>query len=79
MKNWRVEQTAGGKRLAEVKIQRGISQAYALSPSLFVIAMMSLNYTIRKRTGGYKLSRHHKKAEAKEKKNEKKNTSETKL
>ena len=32
MKDWRVELTAGGKSLAETKIQRGIFQGDALSP-----------------------------------------------
>ena len=39
MKNWRVELKAGGKSLAETKIQRGIFQGDALSPLLFIIAM----------------------------------------
>ena len=42
MKTWRVELTAGGRRLAEAKIQRGIFQGDALSPLLFIIAMMPL-------------------------------------
>ena len=38
MKTWRVELTAGGRILAESKIQRGIFQGDALSSLLFVIA-----------------------------------------
>ena len=57
MKTWRVESTAGGRSLAETKIQRGIFQGDALSPLLFIIAMMSLNHILRKCTVGYKLSR----------------------
>ena len=57
MKNWRVELTAGGKSLAETKIQRGIFQGDALSPLLFIITMMPLNHILRKCTTGYKLSR----------------------
>ena len=57
MKNWRVELTAGGKSLAETKIQRGIFQGDELSPLLFIIAMMTLNHILRKCTAGYKLSR----------------------
>ena len=57
MKNWRVELTSGGKSLPETKIQRGIFQGYALSPPLFIIAMMPLNHILRKCTAGYKLSR----------------------
>ena len=40
MKNWKVELTAGGKTLAEVKIKRGIFQRDALTPLLFARAMM---------------------------------------
>ena len=57
MKTWRVELTAGGRRLAEAKIQRGIFQGDVLSPLLFIIAMMPLNHILRKCTAGYKLSR----------------------
>ena len=54
-KTWRVELTAEGKSLAEAKIQRGIFQGGALSPLLFITAMMSLNHQLRKCTAGYKL------------------------
>ena len=57
MKNWIVELTAEGKSLAETKIQRGIFQGDALSPLLFIIAMMPLNHILRKCTAGDKLSR----------------------
>ena len=57
MKNWRVELTTGGKSLAEKKIQRGIFQGDALSPLLFIIAMIPLNHILRKCTAGYKLRR----------------------
>ena len=57
MQTWRVELTAGGKSLTEVKIQRGIFQGFALSPLLFVIAMMPLNHILRKYTAGYNLSK----------------------
>ena len=54
MKTWRVELTGGGKNLAEAKLQRGIFQEEALSPLLFIIAMMPLNHILRKCTAGYK-------------------------
>ena len=54
---WRVELTAGGRSIAETKIQRGIFQRDARSPLLFIIVMMPLNYILRKCTAGYKLSR----------------------
>ena len=57
MKNWRVELTAGGRSLAETKIQRDIFQGDALSPLLFISVMMPLNHILRKCTAGYKLSR----------------------
>ena len=57
MKTWRVKLTAGWKSLAEVNIQRGIFQEDALSPLLFVITMMLLNYFLRKCTAGYKHSK----------------------
>ena len=57
MQTWRVELTAEGKSLAEVKIQKGIFQGVALSPLLFVIVMMPLNHIFSKCTAGYKLSK----------------------
>ena len=55
MQTWRVELTAGGRSFAETKIQRGILQGDALSPLLFIIAIM--NHVLRKCAAGYKLSR----------------------
>ena len=57
MKTWKVELPAGGKSLAEAKFQRGIFQGDALSPLLFVIAMIPLNHILRKFTDRYKLSK----------------------
>ena len=51
------ELIAGGRRLAEAKIQRCIFQGDALSPLLFINAMMTLNHTFRKCTTGYKVSK----------------------
>ena len=53
--NWRVDFKAGGKSLAEVKIQSGMFQGNALWLLQFVIATMLLNQILRKCTGGYKL------------------------
>ena len=55
MENWRVELTAGGKTIAEMKIQRGIFQGDALSPLLNTIAMTPPSHILRKSTSGYKL------------------------
>ena len=55
MQNWGLELTAGGKSLTAVKILREIFQEDALSPLLFVIAMMPLDHILRKGTGIYKL------------------------
>ena len=57
MKTWRVELTEGGRSIAETQIQRGIFQGDALSPLLFIIAMMPLNHILRKCAVGHKLSR----------------------
>ena len=56
MQTWRVELIAG-QSLAEVMIQKGIFQGDSPSLFLFVIAMMPLNYILRKCTAGYKLSK----------------------
>ena len=57
IQTWRVELTAGGRSLAETKIQRGIFQGDDLSPLQFIIAMMSLKPIHIKCTAGYKVSR----------------------
>ena len=57
MKTWRVELTGGGRSLAETKIQSGIFQGDALSPLIFMTAIVPLNHVLRKCTAGYKLSR----------------------
>ena len=57
MKTRRVKLIAGGRQLSEANIQRMIFQGDALSPLLFIIAMMPLNHLLRKCTAGYKLSK----------------------
>ena len=52
MKTLRVKLTAEGKCLAEAKIQRGILQGYALSPLIFITAMMLLNHILKNCTAG---------------------------
>ena len=56
MGTWRVELTAVGKSLSEVKIQRGIFQGDVSSPLLFVM-MMPLSHILGKCTAGHKLSK----------------------
>ena len=57
METWGGKLIAGGRSLAEAKIQWGIFQGDALIPLLFVIAVMPLNHIYGKCTGGYKLSK----------------------
>ena len=47
MKTWRVELTAGVRRLAEAKFQKGIFQEDARSPLLLLIVMMPLNQVLK--------------------------------
>ena len=44
MRTWRVQLTAGGRNLAQAKIQRNIFQGDALSTLLLIIAMMQINH-----------------------------------
>ena len=53
MKSWRVERTCGSKTLREVPIKRGILQGDALSPLLFVIALIPLTHILRTANPGY--------------------------
>ena len=57
MKTWRVELTARGKSFVETKIWRGIFLGDTLSPLLFIIAMIPLNYFLRKYTGRSRIAR----------------------
>ena len=56
-KTRRVDLTAGGRSIAETKIQRGIFQGDAQSPLLFIIAMIPPNNILRKYAAGYTLSK----------------------
>ena len=56
-KTWRMELTAGGKSLAEEKIQRGIFQGDTLSLLLFIIALIPLKNILRKFATGYKFTK----------------------
>ena len=53
METWRVELTAGGRSLAETKIERAIFRWDTLSPLLFIIVMMPLKHILRKCTAVY--------------------------
>ena len=64
MKIWRVELTAGGKSLAEAKIQRCIFQGDALPPLQLIIAMVPLNHILRKCTDEYKLTKSREKGQS---------------
>ena len=48
-----MEQTCGAKAFEEVPITRGIFQGDALSPLLFVIALIPLTHILRKANPGY--------------------------
>ena len=53
MKSWRVEQTCGAQILGEGPIKRGIFQRDALSPLLFVIALIPLTQLLGTANPGY--------------------------
>ena len=61
MTNWKMKSTAGGKSLAEVKIQKSIFQGDSHLPLLFVMAIMPLNYILRKSTRTCKFTKSQKK------------------
>ena len=52
-KKWKVELTCGKKELGEVSIKRGIFQGDALSPFLFMIALIPLTSVLRNVKAGY--------------------------
>ena len=53
MKCWRVEPTCGSETLGEVPIKRRIFQGDALTPLLFVTALMPLTDILRTANPGY--------------------------
>ena len=53
MKSRRVELTCGAETLGEVTIKRGTFQGDALSPLLFVIALIPLTHILRTANSGY--------------------------
>ena len=57
VESWRVDSASEGKTLSKVKIQRSIFYADSLSSQLFIIVRMHVNYILRKRKGGYKLTK----------------------
>ena len=57
MENWNVELAAGEQILTEVKIQRGFFQGDSLLSLWFVIAIMPLNYILKKCTGSCKFAK----------------------
>lgn len=52
-----MELTAGGEKLGEVNIKRGIFQGDSLSPMIFVLALIPLSTIIKKMKGGYSLGK----------------------
>ena len=57
MNTWRVELTCANQQLGEVNIKRGIFQGDALSPLLFVVAMIPLTHVLRKIQSDYEFTK----------------------
>ena len=57
MNTWRVELTCANQQLGKVNIERGIFEGDALSPLLFVVAMIPLTHVLRKITSGYEFTK----------------------
>ena len=48
MESWQMILMVGNEELARVNIQKGIFQEDTVSPSLFIIGVILLSYTLRK-------------------------------
>ena len=48
MEQWKVMLCSGNSEFGEVEIKRGIFQGDSLSPSVFVLALISLSLILRK-------------------------------
>jgi len=53
MRNWKTELTSNGEMLGDVRIRRGIFQGDALSPLLFVMAMIPISSVLNRMKKGY--------------------------
>ena len=53
MQNWKTELTSNGEMLGDVRIRRGIFQGDALSPLLFVMAMIPISSVLNRMKKGY--------------------------
>ena len=51
MEKWKVMLCSGNSELGEVEIKRGIFQGDSLSPSVFVLALITLSLVLRKGKG----------------------------
>jgi hypothetical protein len=57
MRKWNTELTSSGKVLGKVHIKRGIFQGDALSPLLFIMAMIPISTILRRMKKGYEMDK----------------------
>ena len=57
MMKWRTELMSGGEVLGKVRIRRGIFQGDALSPMLFIMAMIPISSILNRMKKGYELKK----------------------